>query len=103
MSEAVVIQNSAEFLCFAVFDPTTKKLLYSKYNFDFDKYKTEKNLPTTNKNTLFHNFLVNNETNLWKPFSVKEDLKKYFLSITQEIQDYFDDINYIPWGFNFNE
>ena len=102
MSEAVVIQNSGEFLCFAVFDPTTKKLLYSKYNFDFDKYKTENNLSTTNKNALFHNFLVNNETNLWKPFSVKEDLKKYFLSITQEIQDYFDDINYIPWGFNFN-
>jgi len=102
MSQPLVIQKQDEFLCFAVFDNASKKLLYSKYNFDFYKYKTDKSLTTNNKNELFHNFLVDNETNLWKPFSVKEDLKKYFLSITPEIQDYFDNINYLPWDFNFN-
>ena len=97
-----VIQDIGDFLCFSVFDPITQKLLYSKYNFNFENYKTDKNLQTSDKNELFHNFLLENETDLWRPFSVKEELKKYFLPITLEIQDYFDDINFLPWDFNFN-
>lgn len=97
------MQGTNDYYCFAVFDPTTKQLLYSKFNFDFEKFKNSNaSYATLTNNRLFYNFLVLNETNLWEPFVVKEELKQYFLPITQEIKQYFDDYNYLLWGFNFN-
>ena len=101
-TQTTVLQNRDDFYCFAVYDSNTKKLLYSKYNFDFDKYSQDKNYINLTKNQIFYNFLVENETDLWKPFNVKENLKQYFFKITQEIQIYLDDYNYTLWGFNYN-
>ena len=98
-----VIQNKGEFYCFAVFDPSTKKLLYSKYNFDFPKFRTDKSISDASGNSeVFHHFLTLNDTDLWKPFTVKDDLKTYFLPMTPNIQEYFDLYNYLPWDFNLH-
>jgi len=102
MSESPVIQEIDDFYCFAVFDPSTKKLLYSKYNFDFPKYRLDKGISDASGNSaVFHHFLTLNVTDLWKPFTVKNELKQYFSTITPEIQEYFDLYNYVLWDFNF--
>ena len=98
------IQDKNEFLCFAVFDKNSKQLLYSKYNFDHEKFRnSDINYKNLSKNEIFYEFLIKNETTLLEPFLVKEELKTYFLPITQEIQDYFDDYSYLLWGLNYNK
>ena len=98
------IQDKNEFLCFAVFDKNSKQLLYSKYNFDHEKFRnSDINYNNLSKNEIFYEFLIKNETTLLEPFLVKEELKTYFLPITQEIQDYFDDYSYLLWGLNYNK
>ena len=101
--EEPTMQDSDDFYCFAVFDPNTKELLYSKYNFDFEKFRnTNSEYINLTKNKLFYKFLILNGSNLWQAFSVKEELKQYFNPITESIKQYFDDYNYTLWGFNFN-
>ena len=96
-----VIQKIGDFYCFAVFDPSTKELLYSKYNFDFPKYKLDKGISNASNNTqVFHHFLTLNETDLWEPFTVKNELKQYFSTITPQIKKYFDLYNYVLKDFN---
>jgi hypothetical protein len=96
-----VIQRIGDFYCFAVFDPSTKELLYSKYNFNFPKYRLDKGISNASNNTqVFHHFLTLNVTDLWEPFTVKDELKQYFSTITPEIQEYFDLYNYVLKDFN---
>ena len=104
MDSLNIMQNikPGEFLCFAVYDNRSKLLLYSKYNFDFNKYSEDKNYIGYTKNQIFYDFLVENETDLTKPFILKDSLKDYFTPITQDIRRYFDDYNYILYGFNNN-
>lgn len=102
------IQHKNDVLCFAVFDQNSKQLLYSKYNFNFDAFKDyiktyNNNYNNLTKNEIFYEFLLKNETNLGEPFVVKEELKQYFLPITQEIQAYFDDYSYLLYGLNYNK
>jgi hypothetical protein len=101
MANPRVMQPSDDYNCFAVFDSTTKQLLYSKYNFNFVSYGTDFSCSNLSQNQMFYNFLNRNETDLWKPFSVKSELTQYFTPMTPEIQNYFDDYNYALEGFNF--
>jgi hypothetical protein len=97
-----VRQPVGQFICFAVFD-NNKKLLYTKYNFNFDLYISDKGISSNlTKNNVFNLFLDENETDVLVPFSVKNELKKYFLPITEEIQQYFDDFNYSLGNFEAN-
>jgi hypothetical protein len=89
-----------KFLCFASFDTSSKKLLYSKYNFDFDLYREARNYVGYSKNQMFSDFLKENNVDLTKPFVVKDELKQFFLPINTEIQIYFDNYNYLLYGFN---
>ena len=89
-----------KFLCFASYDANSKQLLYSKYNFDFDLYREARNYVGYSKNQMFADFLKENNVDLTKPFVVKDELKQFFLPITQEIQIYFDNYNYLLYGFN---
>ena len=92
-----VMQLADDYYCFAVFDSsTTKQLLYSKYNFDFVLYSRDFSCSQLSRNQMFYNFLNRNETDLWKPFSVKSDLTQYFTPMTQDIQNYFD----VLWYFS---
>jgi len=84
------IQKLNDIYYFAVYDPYSHKLKYSKYNFDFDLYKKDFDLFNLNKNQIFHDFLVRNETYLENKFTVKLHLKKYFLPISEHIRNYFD-------------
>jgi hypothetical protein len=100
--ESPVRQPVGQFICFAVFG-NDKKLLYSKYNFNFDLYISDKGISADlSKNEVFNLFLDENETDVLLPFSVKTELKKYFLPITEEIQQYFDDFNYSLGDFEAN-
>ena len=101
------IQNEGEYICFAVFEndvvDNVKKLKYSKYNFNFTKYRNDfPAFATLSDNKTFYDFIVKNETDLAAPFTVKDSLKQYFTAITDDIRTYFDNYNYILWDFNFN-
>ena len=82
MANQRVMQPDDDYYCFAVFNSTTKQLLYSKYNFDFVSYGSDFSCSQLSRNQMFYNFLNRNETDLWKPFSVKSELTKYFTTIT---------------------
>ena len=107
MSETPVMQSEDDYYCWAVFDPITKKLKYSKYNFLFEEYRSDKTYSNElTQNQLFYNFLKENETDIWKPFTVKSELTKYFNvndnDLNKQMQEYFDDFGYLLYQFNFN-
>jgi hypothetical protein len=99
--ESPVRQPVGQFICFAVFDDN-KNLLYTKYNFNFDLYISDKGISSDlTKNNVFNLFLDENETDVLVPFSVKPVLEQYFLPITEEIQQYFYFYNYILGDFGY--
>ena len=84
------------FFNFDVFDPITKKILYSKYSFNNDLYSKDFNLEN-NKQLLFADFLKKNNTDYTKPITIKPELIKYFNRATQE------HINYLnKYGYTFH-
>ena len=82
------IFSLADIIFFIVFDPVSNEILYTKYNFNFDLYQTDFNIQPNNKLTIFSDFLQRNNTTYDKPYSVSEELKKYFTPITSEIINY---------------
>ena len=67
--ETPTLQGTNDFYCFAVFDSNTKQLLYSKYNFNFDKFKnTNASYATLTNNQLFWIKTLNFKANLGKCF-----------------------------------
>jgi hypothetical protein len=101
-SETPWMQEKGDFYLFSVYDSSSKKLLYSKYNFNFVSYSNDRNYNGLTKNLVFYNFLIENQTDFWKPFTVLPQLQQYFLPITTAIQNYFDDYNFTFYGENFN-
>jgi hypothetical protein len=96
------MQRKGDFYLFSVYDSSNKTLLYSKYNFNFDSYSNDRNYNGLTKNEIFYNFLIENQTDFWKPFTVLPQLQQYFLPITTTIQNYFDNYNFTLYGENFN-
>jgi Trypsin-like peptidase domain len=88
-----------EYIYFSVYDTATNKLLYTKYNFNFDKYKADKALTSLDKGEVFKHFLDLNGQDWTKPAYVKDELKQYFLPMTTAIIAYFN--NY-GWSFHDN-
>ena len=75
-------------------------LAYSKYNFNFDAYLldyADKLDPNPTKSTIFYHFLINNDTDLNKPFSLKDDFKKYFNSMSNDVINYNE-----KYGYSFS-
>jgi hypothetical protein len=64
------------------------KLVYSKFNFNFDLYSKDVNMVGSSKVDIFGNFIKRNESTLDKPTTLKPELKKYFNPITSLIQNY---------------
>lgn len=81
-----------DIIYFAGFDSNSKKLLYTKYNFNFELYKNDFKLDflVSDKKNIFVDFLSRNNTSFDKPYSVETSLKKYFLPITQQIVNYMN-------------
>ena len=86
----------SDMIFFSVFEPTTKQLLYTKYNFKFDSYNNDFNLglPITQKKDIFMDFLKRNDTTFDKPYQVSQNLVKYFSPMTQKIIDYMNKYGY---------
>ena len=96
--------NIDNILYFAQYDKVSKKLIYSKYNFNFELYKKDFKLENKEELDIFIHFLKKNETyfqeepsfknkgnktpSYLKPTVVKENLKKYFLQMTEKIINY---------------
>lgn len=78
-----------KFYSLLVYDDN-KQLIYTKYNFDFEKYKTDFNLLTNNKVDIYENFYKRNNYEPSKPYIIYDNYKKYFLPITEEIKAYVD-------------
>ena len=86
---------------FNVYDKQTRKLKYSKKNFNFYLYKKDFNLLNKTKLEIFDHFLIANNSAFFnepsfpnkgtttpsylKPTTLKEEFKKYFTPMTQQI------------------
>jgi len=74
---------------FNVFDPVSKNLLYTKYNFNFALYSISRNVSSTlSKTQVFKLFLKENGTTFDKPYTLTPGLEQFFTPITQDIIDY---------------
>ena len=73
-----------------VYDPDSKELLYTKYNFNFELYVSDFKLLTLDRNQIFEDYWKRNNYVDTKPYFVYADYIKYFKPITQEIKDYID-------------
>ena len=78
---------------FNAYNSQTKQLEFSKYNFNFDLYKSEFGLEDKTKLEIFDDFILRNGSNYKIPTVVKEELKQYFLPMTQ----YNSKLYYIYW------
>jgi hypothetical protein len=88
-------QNLGDVYYFAVYDEINHPLLYTKYNFLFDEYRNYFKLNfNLTKNELFHDFLIKNDTDLEKKFTLKDEFKQFFSPITKDIIDYFYKYSY---------
>jgi len=97
-AETPIYQDKDTVYSFSVYEYGI--LAYSKYTFNFDKYLLDYiyNLPhNPTKSTIFHHFLINNDTDLNKPYSVKDDLKKYFNPMNNDVINYNE-----KYGYSFS-
>ena len=78
------------------YDSDTKKPIRSKYNFDFEKYVSERPVlgRETDKSYIFEFFLRENDFDFRKPTVTKEHLKRYFLPMTDEVIKYISNYGY---------
>ena len=79
-----------KFYSLLVFDPNSKELLYTKYNFNFELYAADFKILTSDRNQIFDDFWKRNNYVPTKPYQIYADYVKYFKPITQEIKDYID-------------
>jgi len=81
---------------FSIFDPITKKLLYSKYSFNFDLFYND--FPDNNieiwKPGVFRQFLEMNPIDYNSKTTIKPEFIKYFKPITQEMINYNNKYGY---------
>jgi len=86
-----------DIIYFAGFDSNSKKLLFTKYNFNFELYKNDFKLDflVSDKKNIFVDFLSRNNTSFDKPYNVVTPLQKYFLPITQKIIDYMNKFGFV--------
>ena len=75
---------------FNEYNSETKKLEYSKYNFNFEKFKIDYQMEGKTKLEIFDKFLLINGWDYKKPTKVQQNNKQYFLPMTKEILDYND-------------
>jgi hypothetical protein len=91
------IQPENSLFAFTAFDFVTKRPLFSKHNFNFCLYAYDF-LPTldpiTSKSKIFSDFLLRNNASLDAPFVVRDDLKKYFTPMTNDIELYINKYGY---------
>ena len=99
-----------EFIYFNVYDLDTHKLIYSKFNFNFEKYKndykTDKIFSSKDKGDVFKHFMNENmKANGFDPLNpekywqsrttVNKNFEKYFLPITDQMIDYNNNYGWI--------
>ena len=97
-TQTPIYQNKDTVYSFSVYE--NQVLAYSKYTFNFDSYLldyADKMLPNPSKSTIFHHFLLNNDTDLNKPYSVKDELKKYFNPMNNDVINYNE-----KYGYSFS-
>ena len=88
-------QSLNDIYYFAVYDEVKRDLIYTIYNFNFDKYMTEFKIDkSTDKNAVFYNFIIRNGHTFDKKFFVRDELKKYFNQIDKNMINYFNKYGY---------
>ena len=81
---------------FAAFADSTE-LLYTKYNFNYEKWAEEFGYVVVDKLAIFKDFLKRNGTTYDKPYTVRPEYVQYFLPITQEIISYM-----VKYGYSIH-
>jgi hypothetical protein len=74
-----------EFYNLSIYDPNTKKPLYTKFNFNFDEYKIDFNISSEDKNVIFSDFWNRNGFDYSTQYSIKDELIKYFTPINDDV------------------
>jgi hypothetical protein len=77
-----------KFYNFLVYDPVTRLLKYSKFNFNFETYNKDFPFLASDKNILFEHFWSTNNYSYETPFIVYKQCEKYFEPMTDEIRAY---------------
>ena len=90
------------FYNFLVYDKTTLQLVYSKYNFNFDLYRSDFNIINADKNYIFADFWKRNNYDDLQPYIVYEGYKKYFTPITDEIKNFVSTYGNIHGNYEAN-
>ena len=81
-----------KFYYFVQFDTTTKKPIYSTYNFNYEQYNLDFNLGLTSYDYfgIFTDFWNREGFTALKPIVVSPEFEKYFSPITDEMIDYLN-------------
>lgn len=94
MSLPIDVPIEEIFWGFITFETETFFPQYTQYNFNFDKYSNDFELVGKNRNQVFADFFIRNQSDFSKPYTVLPELVQYFNLITIE------DIQYIyKYGF----
>lgn len=81
--------SDGSIITFNVFDSISKNLLFSKYNFNFIKYRIERKITSDKSDlTVFKIFLDENKSTWDNPYTIKQNLTQFFLPITSNIISY---------------
>lgn len=75
---------------FTEYDTKTRLPIRSKYNFDFTKYASDRNLNTSDKNIIFEAFEKENGKDFSKPTKTLPQLIRYFTPMTNAIINYIN-------------
>jgi len=93
----VVLENK-QFYNFIIYDPVSYKPLYTRYNFNFDLYKSDFGLsPDLPQYNTFTNFFNRAGFDWAKPYYLPVEYIKYFGPVTEEMELYID-----YYGFSFH-
>ena len=79
---------------FNAYNKITKQLEYTKFNFNFEKYKIEFKLQDKTKLEVFDDFLTRNGWKHNEPTVVKQEFKQYFTQLTSSMKTYNDYLDF---------
>ena len=93
---------TSNFYNFVQFDLETKKPIYCLFNFNYEQYAIDYNLPYTEKYDIFTDFWERAGFLYTEPIVVSDEYLKYFSEITQQMIDYLNKYGFFHQGYLAN-
>jgi hypothetical protein len=93
---------TSNFYNFVQFDLETKTPKYCLFNFNYEQYKIDYDLPYTEKYDIFTDFWERAGFSYTEPIVVPDEYLKYFSEITQPMIDYLNKYGFFHQGYLAN-